>query len=60
VTQIATETVNCFLRQEGSIGVVDHAGKTRMLHFALPKCYLDLAQTAERFLNTAQACGFHF
>jgi hypothetical protein len=46
VTQIAIETVNRFLQQEGSIGVVDHAGITRMLHLALPQGYLDLAQTA--------------
>jgi|HubBroStandDraft_1064217.scaffolds.fasta_scaffold1695064_1 hypothetical protein len=48
MTKIATETVRRFLAQEGTIGVVDRAGATRMLHPALPSEYLDLAQTADR------------
>jgi hypothetical protein len=48
MTKIATETVRRFLVQEGSIGVVDRAGVTRMLYPALPPEYLDLAQTADR------------
>ncbi len=44
--QITAETVNRFLLQEGSIGVVDCAGITRMLHpYSLPE-YLHLAETA--------------
>ena len=48
MTKITPETVRRFLLQEGSIGVVDRAGVTTMLHAALPPDYLDLAQTADR------------
>jgi hypothetical protein len=48
MTEITMETVRSFLRQEGSIGVVDQAGKTRLLHPALSPQYLDLAQEAGR------------
>ena len=48
MTNIATETVRRFLVEQGSIGVVDRAGITRMLHPASPTQYLDLTQTADR------------
>jgi hypothetical protein len=41
------ETVKRFLQQEGSIGVLDRACGTRMLHPALPE-HFDLAQTSNR------------
>jgi hypothetical protein len=48
MTEITMETVRRFLLQEGSIGIVDHAGITRLLHPALAPQYLDLAQEADR------------
>jgi hypothetical protein len=49
MTEIPVETVSRFLVQEGSIGVVDGAGVTRMLYPGLPSEYLQLADTADRF-----------
>ena len=48
MTKIATETVRRFLVEQGSIGVVDRAGVTRMLNPASPPQYLELAQTEDR------------
>ena len=45
MSQITLQIVKDFLEQEGSIGVVDQEGITRMLHPALPE-YLGVAQTA--------------
>ncbi len=47
MSQITLQIVRHFLEQEGSIGVVDHDGITRMLHPALSE-YLGVAQTANR------------
>ena len=46
MSQIPIQIVRDFLEQEGSIGVVDHEGITRMLHPALSE-YLGVAQTAD-------------
>ena len=48
MTEITMETVKRFLLEEGSIGVVDRAGITRLLHAALEPQYLDLTQNADR------------
>jgi hypothetical protein len=44
---LSIQTVKDFLQKEGSIGVVDHTGITRMLHTELPE-YLDLTLEATR------------
>lgn len=45
--QITGETVQRFLRDEGSIGIVDQEGIIRLLHVALPE-YAAQAQAADR------------
>lgn len=44
---LSIQTVTHFLQTEGSIGVVDHTGITRLLHSELPE-YLGLTLEAER------------
>lgn len=44
---LSIQTVMCFLQTEGSIGVVDRAGITRLLHAELPE-YLGLTLEANR------------
>ncbi|MGH9573738.1 MAG: hypothetical protein ACRD40_09430 [Candidatus Acidiferrales bacterium] len=45
MSQITLQLVKDFMEQEGSIGVIDHEGITRMLYPALHE-YLGVAQTS--------------